>query len=88
MPRPLATVVLLAALAAPTAALAQSASCNWYADTALKQQQQNEHRKCGFTGPEWSPSRQSHVSWCATQVPDNWKAMAQKREQMLTGCKR
>ena len=29
-------------LAAPRAAIAQAASCGWYADTAIKQQQQNE----------------------------------------------
>ena len=33
-------------------------------------------------------SRQTHLTWCATQPPDTWKAQAQKREQMLAGCKR
>ena len=88
--RPLAAFALLAAFAAaaPGAALAQSANCDWYAETSLKQQQRNEHQKCGFTGPEWSLSRQTHLGWCATQTPDRWKAAAQKREQMLAGCKR
>jgi hypothetical protein len=76
------------ALSGPPAALAQAANCNWYADTALKQQQQNEQRKCGFTGAEWSPNRQAHLAWCGTQPPDRWKAQAQKREQMLAGCKK
>ena len=70
------------------AAVAQTANCAWYADTSLKQQQQNDLRKCGFQGPEWSTSRQTHLAWCATQPPDTWKAQAQKREQMLAGCKR
>lgn len=78
---------LLAALAAPAAG-AQSASCNWYADTSLKQQQRNEQGKCGFTGPEWSSSRQAHLAWCATQAPDAWKAQAQQREAKLAGCKK
>jgi len=78
---------LLVALGA-SATLAQALNCNWYADTALKQQQQNEQRKCGFKGPEWSSNKQAHVSWCSTQAPDRWKSEAQKREQMLAGCKR
>ena len=72
----------------PPAARAQAPNCGWYADTALKQQQQNELRKCGFQGAEWSSSRQAHLAWCGTQPPDRWKAQAQKREQMLAGCKK
>ena len=89
--RPLAACTLLAGFAiaaAPSPALAQSANCDWYAETSLKQQQRNEQLKCGFTGPEWSLSRQAHLGWCAMQTPDRWKAAAQKREQMLAGCKR
>ena len=90
--RPLAARSFLSAVwlavVLPAAALAQSANCTWYADTALKQQQRNEQGKCGFTGSEWSWSKQAHLAWCATQPPDRWKAEAQKREQMLTGCKR
>jgi hypothetical protein len=89
--RPLAAcalLVVLAIAAAPGAAPAQSANCDWYAETSLKQQQRNEQQRCGFTGPEWSLSRQAHLGWCALQTPDRWKAAAQKREQMLAGCKR
>jgi hypothetical protein len=68
-------------------ARAQSSACTWYADTALKQQQQNEQRKCGFKGPEWSTSRQTHLTWCATQSTDTWKAVAQQREKQLAACK-
>jgi hypothetical protein len=75
-------------VAAPLTASAQTSNCSWYADTALKQQQRNEQGKCGFTGAEWSSSRQAHLTWCATQAPDRWKAEAQKREKMLVGCKR
>jgi hypothetical protein len=75
-------------VAASTAASAQTVNCTWYAETALKQQQRNEQGKCGFTGPEWSMSRQTHLIWCSTQNPDRWKAEAQKREQLLAGCKR
>jgi len=82
------TLVAAMFLAPAAAAIAQTANCAWYADTSLKQQQQNDLRKCGFKGPEWSTSRQTHLTWCATQPPDTWKAQAQKREQLLAGCKR
>jgi hypothetical protein len=75
-------------LAAPREATAQAQSCAWYADTAIKQQQQNEVRKCGFSGPEWNTDRAAHLAWCATQGPDSWKAQAQNRERKLAGCKR
>ena len=92
MIRPLAALWLLPTFwlsaVVPTTALAQTANCTWYAETALKQQQRNEQGKCGFTGSEWSSSKQAHLTWCATQPPDRWKAAAQKREQMLAGCKR
>ena len=89
MAKSVAFVTLVSALVAASApASAQGANCTWYADTALKQQQRNEQGKCGFTGPEWSMSRQTHLTWCATQNPDSWKAAAQKREQLLAGCKR
>lgn len=84
--RTLAALTLIAFAPAP-AALAQTVNCVWYADTSLKQQQQNELKKCGFEGPEWSMSRQVHLTWCAIQPPDAWKAVAQKRQQMLAGCK-
>jgi hypothetical protein len=86
MTRTLAALTLLAFVSAP-AVRAQTANCGWYADTSLKQQQQNEVKKCGFEGPEWGTSRQAHLAWCATQPPDAWKAVAQKRQQMLAGCK-
>jgi hypothetical protein len=89
MAKLVAFVTLVSALVATSApASAQGANCTWYADTALKQQQRNEQGKCGFAGPEWSMSRQTHLAWCATQNPDSWKAAAQKREQLLAGCKR
>jgi hypothetical protein len=92
MTRTVAVLSLLGALAlgaiASPPARAQAVNCNWYADTSLKQQQRNEQGKCGFTGAEWSSDRKAHLSWCGTQAPDTWRAAAQKREQMLAGCKR
>jgi hypothetical protein len=76
-----------AGLSAVTRAEAQ-ATCEWYAKTALQQQQRNERNKCGFKGPEWSSDLRAHLAWCAGQSPDRWKAEAQKREQMLAACKK
>jgi hypothetical protein len=83
-------VVLLSATslgAVPGLAHGQSASCRWYADTALKQQQQNERRKCGFTGPAWNGDYRAHLAWCAQQPPETWRAAARERARLLAGCK-
>ena len=63
------------------------ANCDWYAKTALKQQQENEQRKCGFSGNGWSSDLRSHMTWCSSN-PDQWKSEAQRREQLLTTCKK
>jgi len=62
------------------------ANCDWYAKTALKQQQENEQRKCGFKGPEWSLDLAAHMSWCRSVAPDVWKKQAQLRNQQLEAC--
>ncbi len=67
------------------AAVAQS-NCQWYASTALRQQQDNEKLRCGFTGDAWNTNLKSHLDWCGTVAPDVWKAAAQKRDQDLQGC--
>ena len=67
---------------------AAQANCDWYAKTALLQQQQNEQKKCGFNGPAWSSDLKAHMTWCAAQAPDQWKSEAQKREQQLASCKK
>jgi hypothetical protein len=77
-----------AAVAAVQSAAAQQATCDWYAKTALRQQQENEQRKCGFTGPGWSSDMKAHMAWCGVNSPDNWKSEAQRREQQLTTCKK
>jgi hypothetical protein len=95
-PKPLRGCLIIAAAAAlplvGAAALstahAEAIDCNWYAATALSQQQQNERGKCGFRGPEWSSDRQAHLTWCAGQAPDRWKKEAQRRERLLADCRR
>src|SRR5947209_5950952 len=66
-------------------AMAQG-NCDWYAKTALRQQQLNEQQKCGFKGEAWSSDLKAHVAWCASVSPELWKAQAQQREQQLTQC--
>ena len=73
-------------LAVTPVAVNAQATCDWYAKTALKQQQDNERLKCGFTGPEWSADLKAHMSWCAGVAPDLWKVEAQKRDQKLAAC--
>ena len=74
-------------LAAVAPASAQS-TCEWYARTAVKQQQENEQRKCGFTGEAWTSDLKAHMTWCASVSPDAWRKQAQKRDQELAVCSR
>lgn len=76
----------VAALAlAATPAAAQS-NCQWYAATALKQQQQNEKLGCKFTGPEWHTDLARHMAWCNRVPPELWRSSAQQRDQQLAAC--
>lgn len=78
-------LVGLVALLEPLALRAQS-NCQWYASTALRQQQQNEKLKCGFRGDSWHSDLRAHLSWCAGVSPDLWKAQAQARDRQLATC--
>ncbi len=77
---------MMGALAfAPSVANAQS-NCDWYAATAIKQQQKNEKGKCGLSGAGWSSDLRSHIAWCNSVSPDKWKQAVQQREQQLAAC--
>lgn len=80
------TAIALAAVLLLAGAARAQPTCDWYAKTALKQQRENEHRKCGLKGPEWSSDFKAHLAWCATVAPDVWKKSAQKRDQELAAC--
>ena len=69
----------------PGAAHAQ-AGCDWYARTAIKQQQDNERLNCKQSGEDWHADMQRHLRWCQSVPPDAWKAAAQRREQRLAAC--
>lgn len=81
----LSAAVLLAATFQSGTSHAQ-ANCQWYASTALKQQQDNERLKCGFTGPAWNSDLKAHMTWCSGVAPDMWRQSAQKRDQDLAAC--
>lgn len=76
---------LAAQLACLTGAQAQT-TCQWYAATALKQQQENERLKCNFTGDSWHADVGRHLAWCKRVSPDEWKAAAQERDRLLAKC--
>lgn len=80
-----AGAVVAFGLAAAPSAFAQG-NCDWYANTAIKQQQQNERKKCGLSGSGWSSNKASHMAWCAGAAPQDWKRAAQSREQELAAC--
>ena len=82
----LAMTVFAGALALLPAAAGAQANCQWYATTALKQQQDNEKLKCDFKGDAWHSNLKTHLDWCARVAPDVWKAAAQKRDQDLQAC--
>ena len=88
-PRTYAAVCVTALLSA--AGLASEANaqanCDMYGKLALQQQQENATGKCGFSGPEWSPNLKSHIAWCGSVGPDQWKQQLQKRKQQLDACK-
>ena len=87
MPMLRSRFVLLGAVASlPLMTAVAHADCNWYAQTALKQQQQNEQLKCGFVGPAWTSDMKAHLAWCGGVAPDKMKSEAQARDKQLQTC--
>lgn len=82
----LAVAAGVGAMVLGTVAANAQANCQWYATTALKQQQENERLKCGFTGQAWNSDLKAHMTWCGSVAPDAWKAQAVKRDQDLAAC--
>lgn len=76
--------VAIALAVAPTANA--QATCEWYGRQALKQQQENQEKKCNFAGPEWSSDMKAHMTWCASVAPDVSKKAAQSRDIALAAC--
>ena len=91
MPTPRLSLAACLAAFAGVAGLASEASaqanCDTYGKLALQQQQENVELKCGFTGSAWTPDLKTHIAWCGTVGPDQWKAQLQARKQQLDACK-
>ena len=83
----LVSATLLVTTLVPSLAAAQ-ADCDWYAKTAVRQQQINETKQCGFTGLAWHKDLAKHQAWCRSVPPDLWKAEAKKRSQQLIECEK
>ncbi len=84
-----AITCLIAIAFAPAAANAQNraAFCNQYADQAVEQNEINERRDCGFSGPRWQSNRAAHFGWCMIfprQAEDEQKA----RTDQIRECQR
>ena len=80
------TAIASIGLVLATAAVQAQANCDWYAKTALRQQQDNERMKCGFKGEAWAADLKAHAAWCSSVSPDAWKEQAKKRDQELSAC--
>jgi hypothetical protein len=86
---PVVAALLCAGVTAAIAvvdAQAQAVTCDWYADMALQQQKTNVDRKCGFKSESWSFDRASHMEWCRSVGPTEWRRQAQLRDQELARC--
>lgn len=78
----------LLALGAATSGVSAQSNCEWYAKTAVRQQQINEEKRCGFKGEAWHKDLTAHLRWCAGVAPDFWKSEAQKRNRQLADCQK
>ena len=60
--------------------------CKRYAETAVKQNNENIRKDCGFCGQRWQSSFDNHFKWCLEQ-PQNARALETKaREKLLNKC--
>lgn len=81
----LSLAAALGALSFVPAALADG--CETYGKLALGQQKDNDSRKCGLSGAEWSSDLKAHIAWCSSVSPQDWQAMLKKRQNALDACK-
>jgi hypothetical protein len=61
--------------------------CGKYADSAIVQNSRNLQNSCGFTGVEWSGTREDHFNWCNDGNLSRAQGETDKREALLTQCK-
>ena len=61
--------------------------CRGYARTAIRQNQENLKRGCGFTGPRWTSDFTGHYQWCL-KVPEEFaeSETRARKEALNTKC--
>ncbi|MDX2265632.1 MAG: hypothetical protein NW215_11770 [Hyphomicrobiales bacterium] len=59
--------------------------CRDYADEAVEQNEINERRRCGFSGPRWSNFEEAHYAWCSF-APREAEAEKRIRADLLRQC--
>jgi hypothetical protein len=60
--------------------------CTDYANTAIKQDQENNHNRCGFGWPDWHSNFKTHYKWCMSNTKESYKK-TKMRNKKLTVCK-
>ncbi|MCP5266926.1 MAG: hypothetical protein H6934_12490 [Burkholderiaceae bacterium] len=60
--------------------------CRDYANTAVRQNQANLNRRCGFKGARWQSSFNVHYNWCRGVSPSAANGETQARNQQLAQC--
>jgi len=62
--------------------------CKRYAQEAIKSQQQNATKNCGFSGPggTWSNNYNEHYNWCIETPQGDVKQGANHRRNLLARC--
>jgi hypothetical protein len=62
------------------------ATCENYADDAVRQNGMNERRNCGFQGPRWSDNRTAHFGYCMV-FPRQAQQESEARKEELESCR-
>lgn len=84
---PAMVCIIALALSSLTASAQNRAQfCNGYADGAVEQNEANDERDCGFSGPRWSDNRTQHFAWCML-FPRQAEAEQDARQKQLRVCR-
>ena len=79
---------IVAVLFTATTASAQNrqAFCERYSRDAVRDNEVNEKRRCGFSGPRWSDKQAAHFGWCMI-FPKIAEKESEAREAQLKDCR-
>ncbi len=62
--------------------------CRNYAKSAVKQNERNERRNCGFAGDRWHSNFEDHFRWCLDVERAAAESEANVRDDELRACRR